>query len=114
MDLPFLDVEVGHFDDIEAGCSLACKETSFGMFQRQGLEGLLQVIDLNVREIDEDDLVVGWLVLFGVLVEICVGDRCEHGYCLSGKDYFVEAASKQGAADLLGNRPLCLPFVDFA
>lgn len=48
MDLPFLDVEVGHFNDIEAARSLACKETSFGMFERQDLEGLLQVIDLNV------------------------------------------------------------------
>lgn len=48
MDLPFLDVEIGHFDDIETGRSLACKETSFGMFERQDLEGLLQVIDLNV------------------------------------------------------------------
>lgn len=78
MDLPFLDVEVGHFDDIEAGRSLACKETSFGMFERQDLEGLLQVIDLNVREIYEDDLVVGWLVLFGVLVEVGISDGGQH------------------------------------
>lgn len=32
MNLPFLDVEVGHFDNIKAARSLACKETSFGMF----------------------------------------------------------------------------------